>query len=59
MDIWDNRIRLSLDEILETSQDLEQSTICDDDCERTCPFIGLLPEETDRENASPLDFSTR
>lgn len=49
MDIWDNRTRVSLDEILEASQDLEQGTVCEDDYERACPYIGLLPEETDRE----------
>lgn len=29
---------------------------CEDDCETTCPFIGILPEESDHEGGSPLDF---
>jgi hypothetical protein len=29
---------------------------CDDDCEETAPFIGMLPDESDHEDGSPLDF---
>lgn len=30
---------------------------CEDDCESTAPFIGIMPEESDSEDASPLNFS--
>jgi hypothetical protein len=29
---------------------------CEDDCEVTCPYIGMLPDESDDEDGSPLDF---
>lgn len=29
---------------------------CDDDYEATCPYVGILPEETDNEEPSPLSF---
>ena len=29
---------------------------CEDDRELTCPYIGILPEETHDENVSPLKF---
>lgn len=29
---------------------------CEDDCEVTAPFIGMLPEESDHESGSPLNF---
>lgn len=32
---------------------------CDDDCEESAPYIGMLPEETYREDVSPLDFRNR
>ncbi len=32
---------------------------CDDDCESTAPYIDLLPEESNHEEGSPLDFSRR
>lgn len=33
---------------------------CEDDSERTCPFIGILPNETafEKEELSPLSFVT-
>lgn len=31
---------------------------CDDDCETTCPFVGMLPQESGKENGSPLHFNT-
>jgi hypothetical protein len=34
----------------------DRSGPCEDDCEVTAPFVGLLPEETDHEEMSPLDF---
>jgi hypothetical protein len=37
-------------------QDSDRSGPCEDDCEVSAPFIGLLPEETDSEEPSPLDF---
>ncbi len=29
---------------------------CDDDREYTAPYIGLLPEESEHEHGSPLNF---
>ena len=29
---------------------------CDDDCESTAPYVSMLPEESDHEEGSPLDF---
>lgn len=31
---------------------------CEDDCEMTCPFIGLLPQESGKEEGSPLNFKS-
>lgn len=30
---------------------------CDDDVETTAPYVDILPEETENEEPSPLDFS--
>jgi len=35
----------------------ELSGACDDDYEVTCPLIDMLPEESDKEGVSPLNFS--
>lgn len=29
---------------------------CDDDVEVTCPYVGMLPDESDCEDGSPLNF---
>jgi hypothetical protein len=29
---------------------------CEDDYEVKCPYIGILPDESDEEDGSPLDF---
>jgi hypothetical protein len=29
---------------------------CEDDVERTAPYLGICPEESDHEDGSPLDF---
>ena len=29
---------------------------CEDDYEVTAPYIGILPDESDHEDGSPLDF---
>tara|TARA_R110000868_G_scaffold67046_1_gene199214 strand:- start:6598 stop:6855 length:258 start_codon:yes stop_codon:yes gene_type:complete len=34
-----------------------QYSPCEDDCEITAPYIGLLPDESDHENGSPLNFT--
>lgn len=34
----------------------KRSGPCDDDYERTTPWIDMLPEETDGEDVSPLKF---
>jgi hypothetical protein len=31
---------------------------CEDDYEAKCPYIGMLPDESEHEDGSPLDFST-
>lgn len=28
----------------------------EDDCESFAPYVGILPDESDHENGSPLDF---
>ncbi len=33
-----------------------QSGPCDDDYETTCPYVGILPDETEDEEPSPLSF---
>lgn len=33
-----------------------RSGSCEDDRELTCPYIGILPDETDDEGVSPLRF---
>jgi len=37
-------------------QDGDRSGPCDDDTTEVAPYIGVCPEETDYEDASPLDF---
>jgi len=32
---------------------------CEDDAEEKCPFVGMLPEESGKENGSPLNFEYR
>jgi len=29
---------------------------CDDDVESKCPYIGLLPQESEKENGSPINW---
>ena len=29
---------------------------CDDDCEYTAPYVGILPDESGKVNGSPLRF---
>lgn len=43
----------AMDRIRETER---REGPCDDDAETTAPFIGMLPEESDHEEGSPLDF---
>lgn len=31
---------------------------CDDDCENTAPYIGMMPEESGKEDGSPLRFAS-
>jgi hypothetical protein len=35
---------------------LDSSGPCEDDYELCCPFVDMLPEESNREDCSPLDF---
>ena len=37
-------------------QEQDRSGPCDDDYEVTTPFVDLLPEESEHEDGSPLDF---
>jgi hypothetical protein len=30
--------------------------VCEDDVEATCPYVGMLPEESKGEEPSPLNF---
>lgn len=30
---------------------------CEDDVEVTCPLVGMLPDESGKENGSPLHFT--
>jgi hypothetical protein len=39
--------------------DSDRSGPCEDDVEVTAPFVGMLPEESDHEDGSPLDFRNR
>lgn len=43
---------------LQDQADYEETRFgaCDDDCEVTAPYIGILPEESGKENGSPLNF---
>ena len=45
-----------------TQERLQQTELregpCDDDCEMKSPFIGILPEESGKENGSPLHFQS-
>lgn len=44
-------------EALESIIRLDQrSGPCEDDCEVTCPYIDMLPDESETEEGSPLNF---
>lgn len=34
-----------------------RAAACEDDAESTCPWVGMMPAESDHEGGSPLDFS--
>jgi hypothetical protein len=40
----------------QADRDSERHGACDDDCEVTAPFIGILPDESEQEDGSPLRF---
>ncbi len=40
----------------QSNQDESRYGACDDDCETTAPFIGILPNESEHEGGSPLHF---
>lgn len=40
-------------------QESDRSGPCEDDCEVTAPFVDLLPEETEHEEPSPLEFGAK
>ena len=31
-------------------------TACEDDVESRCPYVGMMPDESENENGSPLNF---
>lgn len=35
---------------------VDHSGANEDDCEETCPYVGILPDESEHEDGSPLDF---
>jgi hypothetical protein len=37
-------------------QESDRSGPCEDDATEVAPYIGVCPDETDHEDASPLDF---
>jgi hypothetical protein len=43
----------NLDRLVEQDR---RSGPCEDDCEVTAPYIGMLPDESDHEDGSPLNF---
>lgn len=45
------------DDVLSLRADLTGP--CDDDPEVDCPYVGMLPDESDTEGGSPLDFWPR
>jgi hypothetical protein len=53
---------MSLSDIIRNAERIadreKRSGPCEDDCEVTAPYIGILPEESDHEEGSPLDFGT-
>jgi hypothetical protein len=34
----------------------ERSEACEDDCEVVAPYIGMLPDESNKEEGSPINF---
>lgn len=55
LDLFDDTAELDRQYYRENAR-RELSGPCDDDVEMTCPFVGMLPEETDHEDPSPLSF---
>ena len=39
-------------------QESDRSGPCEDDYESACPYGDILPEESDKENGSPLRFKS-
>lgn len=45
-----------MDHIETIIQSDRMSGPCEDDYEITCPYVDLLPDESEHENGSPLNF---
>lgn len=48
-----------LDDVREVERLMDlnrRSGPCDDDYEAACPYVGMLPDESEHENGSPLNF---
>jgi hypothetical protein len=41
---------------LERESGQARTEACEDDVEVTCPYVGIMPEESYKENGSPLKF---
>ena len=48
-----------LDEYEKLVRDNNRSGACEDDVERTAPYISFCPDESDHEDGSPLDFGLK
>ncbi len=56
LDLFDDTAEASRKRNREMARN-ELSEPCEDDCEVSCPLIDMLPEESDKEGGSPLNFS--
>lgn len=60
VDVDDGDLALYEMKLRDTHQLQETHTgACEDDCESTAPFIGMLPDESHKEDGSILDFGYR
>lgn len=50
---------MNLDQAMRIAELNRRSGPNEDDCELMCPWIDLLPEESEHEEGSPLDFRER
>lgn len=56
---WDEQDAAFWAKLERTDQHNRRHDPCEDDVEMTAPYIGILPDESNTENGSPLEFGAK